>query len=312
MKYTITNDSVTVITDGKTSLVRSGAPNFAVLCKALRHGDASEVRAALSSQDYITAWHPRFTIEAGAVCFDRKPVAASFGKRVLAMVTGGEDPQPLLRFYERLSRNPSWRSTQQLFDFLAHENLPIEPSGHFLAYKAVRRDYTDIYSGSVSNAVGQRPTMPRNQISDDADLACHVGFHVGALKYAQDFIRSGQAGIEGAPPYVSGSGRIVVCRVDPEHVVCVPKDASYAKVRVCEYLVIGNFGQALPSTTMSEETSEEERQALYQGVTDAVVAQLVAMSRDELVKYLRRHMHVVGPLPDTRYELLSLAMDVSR
>jgi len=312
VKYTITNDSVTVITDGKTSLVRSGASNFAVLCKALRRGDASEVRAALSSQDYITAWHPRFTIEAGAVCFDRKPVAASFGKRVLAMVTGGEDPQPLLRFYERLSRNPSWRSTQQLFDFLAHENLPIEPSGHFLAYKAVRRDYTDIYSGSVSNAIGQRPTMPRNQISDDANLACHVGFHVGALKYAENFIRSGQAGIEGAPPYVSGSGRIVVCRVDPEHVVCVPKDASYAKVRVCEYLVIGNFGQALPSTTMPEETSEEERQALYQGVTDAAVAQLVAMSRDELAKYLRRHMHVVGPLPESRMELLSLAMDVAR
>lgn len=58
--------------------------------------------------------------------------------------------------------------------------------------------------------------------------------------------------------------------------------------------------------------SEEERQALYQGVTDATVAQLVAMSRDELAKYLRRHMHVVGPLPESRMELLSLAMDVAR
>ena len=71
----------------------------------------------------------------------------------------------------------------------------------------------------------------------------------------------------------------------------------------CGYLVVGNFGQALPSTTMPEETSEEERQALYQGVTDAAVAQLVAMSRDELAKYLRRHMHVVGPLPESRMEL---------
>ena len=305
MKYTITNDSATVITEGKTVLVHRGAPNFVVLCQALRQGSPQKVRAALSSQDYVTDWHPRFAIKDGAVCFDDKPVPVSFGKRVLAMVTGGEDPQPLLRFYERLSRNPSWRSTQQLFDFLAHENLPIEASGHFLAYKAVRQDYTDVYSGSVSNAIGQRPSMPRNQISDDADLACHVGFHVGALKYARDFINSGQAGIAGAPPYTSGSGRIVVCRVDPEHVVCVPKDASYAKVRVCEYLVVGHFGQALPSTTTAEEAVDQE-------ATDTAVKQLSAMTKDELIRHLRRKLHVIGPLPETRMELLSIAMDVAR
>ena len=108
-----------------------------------------------------------------------------------------------------------------------------------------------------------------------------------------------------APPYTSGSGRIVVCRVDPEHVVCVPKDASYAKVRVCEYLVVGHFGQALPSTTMAEETVEQE-------ATDAAVKQLSAMTKDELIRHLRRKLHVIGPLPETRMELLSIAMDVAR
>jgi hypothetical protein len=74
---------------------------------------------------------------------------------------------------------------------------------------------------------------------------------------------------EGAPPYVSGSGRIVVCRVDPEHVVCVPKDASYAKVRVCEYLVIGNFGQALPSTTIAD----MQKKARFVRITHASAAE---------------------------------------
>ena len=40
---------------------------------------AMVARCAPRPQDYITARHP-FTIEAGAVCFDRKFVAASFWK----------------------------------------------------------------------------------------------------------------------------------------------------------------------------------------------------------------------------------------
>jgi len=310
VKYTITNDSIIAVHDGKTYLVRSGAPNFAVLGKALRRGDEAAAVAALTTQGSVAAWHPRFTVEGGAVCFDRKPVTDGFGRRVLAMVAGGEDPQPLLRFYARLSRNPSWRSTQQLFDFLSHEHLPIEADGHFLAYKAVRRNFTDVYSGKVNNAVGQRPSMPRNQISDDADLACHVGFHVGALSYAQNFVKNGQP--SGDAPMYSGDGRIIVCRVDPEHVVCVPKDCSYAKVRVCEYFVAGLFGQALSSTTMPAETSDEERSEMYQGATDASIAQLMGMTKDELVKYLRKYHRVVGALPESRMELMSLAMDVSR
>lgn len=299
MKYTITNDSIIAVHDGKTYLVRSGAPNFAVLGKALRRGDEAAAVTALTAQGSVAAWHPRFIIEGGAVCFDRMPVAESFGRRVLAMVAGGEDPQPLLRFYERLSRNPSWRSTQQLFDFLSHEHLPIEADGHFLAYKGVRADYMDKYSGKFRNKPGDAHEMPRSEISDDPDIACHFGFHVGALSYARE--------------YANGSGeRIVVCRVDPEHVVCVPRDSNARKVRVCRYAVAGLFGQALSSTTMPAETSADERDELYQGAMAATVAQLMGMSRDELCKYLRKYHRVVGALPESRMELMSLAMDVSR
>ena len=45
---------------------------------------------------------------------------------------------------------------------------------------------------------------------------------------------------------------------------------------------------------------------------DAAVKQLSAMTKDELTRHLRRKLRVVGPLPETRMELLSLAMDVAR
>ena len=221
------------------------------------------------------------------------------------MVTGGEDPQPLLRFYERLSRNPSWRSTQQLFDFLAHENLPIEPSGHFLAYKAVRRDYTDIYSGSVSNAIGQRPTMPRNQISDDADLACHVGFHVGALKYAQDFISSGQAGIEGARRTCLEAGASWSAASIPSTSYASRKTQPMPRCGFVSTLSSAISAKLCPLPPCPRRRASLRRRARRNG-RRYIKASPMPPSRsswrcpDELAKYLRRHMHVVGPLPASR------------
>lgn len=153
------------------------------------------------------------------------------------MATAGEDPTILFRFYERLRKNPSWRSVQQLFSFLDHEHIPLTRDGCFLAYKSVRSDYKDKHSGQWDNTPGVVNKMPRNEISDDPQQACHVGFHVGALKYASGF----------------GGSRMVICKVDPEHVVCVPYDASQEKMRVCEYKVVGEYsGQPMDSTVFDD------------------------------------------------------------
>jgi hypothetical protein len=107
----------------------------------------------------------------------------------------------------------------------------------------VRDDYKDVHSGKFNNKPGEVNEMPRNQISDDPKEACHEGFHVGALSYAQTF---------------HSGGRIVVCKVDPENVVCVPYDESQRKMRVCKYKILGNHnGSHLPDTTFLEETEFE-------------------------------------------------------
>lgn len=144
-----------------------------------------------------------------------------------------------------LHKNPSFRSRTQLFDFMKHIGIPIEPNGTFLAYKGVRNDYKDAHSGTVDNSPGTHHTMPRNLISDDPNQTCHFGFHVGALGYASTF-----------------SQRTVVVRVDPEHVVCVPNDYNGQKMRVCDYTVVGNYldiQTPMPSTThqIDVETKED-------------------------------------------------------
>ena len=89
--------------------------------------------------------------------------------------------------------------------------------------------------------------MPRNKISDDPRVACHEGLHCGNLAYVRDF-----GGTDGGK-------RIVIVRVDPADVVCVPYDSSMHKVRVCKYTVVGNYsGQPLPSTTFKDDPVDHE------------------------------------------------------
>jgi hypothetical protein len=217
------------------------------------------------------------------------------------MATNGEDPTALFRFHERLSRNPSFRSVQQLFKFLNHANIPFTKDGCFLAYKSVRSDYKDVHSGSWDNRPGAVNEMPRNQISDDPNHACHEGFHVGALSYARSF---------------SGS-KMVVCKVDPEHVVCVPYDASQEKMRVCKYKVIGEWsGQPLDSLLHDDEAVVEPQptarstpprkvkkevkvkktavSGAYKKYDKMTSAELLTCSIDELRQYAGKGLEIVG------------------
>lgn len=237
--YTITSENLTVVVNGCPVLVAKRAANFAMLRTALLTEDWEAAANLMKPADAVARWlrAPFATDLDGRVLCHGAPVPEALVSRIHAMAAANEAPEPLLAFWERLRKNPSYRSTTQLFDFLTHIGIPITTDGCFLAYKSVRSDFQDHHSSSVDNSPGTINEMPRNEISDDADEACHVGFHVGALEYARTF--------------VSG-GTIVICKVDPEHVVCVPKDSSFQKMRVCRYEVIGVRGGDLPSTTISD------------------------------------------------------------
>jgi len=167
--------------------------------------------------------------------YEGEAIPSDINARVLSMAAAGKDPAPLFLFWERLKKNPSMRSVEQLYSFLKHGGIPITKDGCFLAYKGVRSDYTDGHTGKVDNRPGVVNKMARNKVSDDPRTPCHYGFHVGAYGYAGTF-----------------SQRTVICKVDPEHVVCVPYDHNGEKMRVCEYKVIGNYGEMLPDDIIDE------------------------------------------------------------
>lgn len=298
--FSMTEDTIMVIQGGVSHLVRKGQSNFAALRQALQGGRWGDVSKHLRPDSSVEAWaQGRFAFVGGDITFDGHSLPASLTSRIKEMASKGESPQPFFAFWERLQRNPSYRSVQTLWGFLEYEGIPITEDGCFLAYKSVREDYRDHHTGNFDNSPGTVNRMPRNQISDDPNKPCHEGFHVGSFQYA--------SGFKSAP-------RIVICKIDPENVVSVPYDASAGKIRVCEYAVIGNHNGGKLSSTVHEEddglideveTDEPGDEAQpepapvkvprkYQKYLKMDEDQLLKLSIEKLREYAYRGLKIVG------------------
>ena len=151
-------------------------------------------------------------------------------------VNEGLPTKSLMNFLEKLMQNPSHRSVEQLWSFVERNGLSIDDDGNILFYKVVRNNYKDKHTGTYDNTPGGEPiSCPRNEVSDDPDVACAAGFHVGGWDY------SGPTGIF----KTRSDDRVVICKVDPADVVSVPKDANAGKCRICKYTVVGDFVERL-------------------------------------------------------------------
>lgn len=241
--YVVTGSSLVVTAPGVCVTVTDTQSNYRAIKDAIDSEDWASVERHLSPKDSIEAWSKgKFKWEGNDVLFlveagKYEKVPEQVKGRMLAMKAEGRDPEALMKFWEKLQKNPSWRSVEQLFQFLTHQGIPILDNGNLLAYKGVKANYTDKHTGTVDNKPGVVREMPRNKVSDDSNVACHYGYHVGALAYAQSF-----------------GAVVIVCEVDPRDVVCIPKDCSQQKMRVCKYRVVGNHGgDLLPSTSYTLE-----------------------------------------------------------
>lgn len=236
--FNISNDSIMVVYLGNRYLAQRGQPNFNNLRRALADERWADVPAHLTAGSSLTKWAKgKFRVEGSTLLYGSSPVPSDLSGRISEMASNGDDPTPLLNFYEKLLQNPSKRSVDQLWNFLNNLGIPLTTDGCFLAYKGVRQDYMDCHSGTIQNRPGAVIRMERNQISDDPEHACHQGLHVGAREYASSF-----------------GPTVVIVKVNPRDVVCVPNDHSFQKMRVCEYEVVGlDNGDYMPGTTMPDE-----------------------------------------------------------
>jgi hypothetical protein len=164
------------------------------------------------------------------VYYNNRPLQNSLTDKMLGMLRDGHDIKPMVLFLENLLQNPSKRAVDELYNFLEHKGLGITEDGCFLAYKAVRENYLDKYSGTISNKPGTVVEVQRNTVDDDASRHCSHGLHVGCLAY------SGPTGW-----YHTAGDKVLIVKVNPKDAVSVPTDHNFTKLRTCKYEVVGEF-----------------------------------------------------------------------
>ena len=245
-----TDESITAVIDGLPKTMSCNHPSFTEAITCLATGDIDTLDTLFDVSESITR---KFNadnvggveITDGVIYYNGEPVHNYVVDRIFDFMDEGLPFQPLARFLQKLMANPSRRAVEELYKFLEHKHLPITEDGDFLAYKSVREDYMDHYSGKFSNAVGEVLEMPRNAVCDDADVGCSYGFHAGSYEYASTF--------------GGGGSRLVIVKINPADVVSVPKDCDCQKLRTARYEVVKDFEQVYKKPLNTEFTPDWHR-----------------------------------------------------
>jgi len=235
---------ITVMMDGTTHTINSDHANYNDIREALKTKDHDTVEKLINvAQSVINYVSGRVRIVNEQVFYGDLEVKGSIVQRIIAMMREGFDAQPMIKFLENLMSNPSKRAVDELYGFLEATALPITEDGCFLAYKKVRDDYRDFYTGKMDNSVGTILEMPRNQVDKDKDTTCSYGLHFCSLSYL--------------PHYHGGHGRVMIGKINPADVVAIPSDYNNAKGRAARYEIIGEH---------TSEHNEAFTSPVYRGV----------------------------------------------
>ena len=241
-----TDGFLTVVVDGKQHTILASNPLFASAVSAFQIKDLDALMLALDpSRKFLNLYakYEQIEVKDGSVFVDGDVIQSVVADRIINFLADGVDCLPIFKFITRLQLNPSKRAVDELYTFLEHKHLPLTETGTFLAYKAVRNDFTDKHTGKFFNGVGEVLSMPRNKVDDDKNVGCSYGFHAGTLRYASEF--------------ACGSDKMVLVEIDPADVVSIPTDCQFQKLRTARYKVVAEYERPLDEHVYESRFSTE-------------------------------------------------------
>ena len=236
--WTKNSVGLTLIVNGEVAVVDTTNPNFDLIEAELRAkkydrvlGLANVKRTVVQA---ITEANARIRFQDGELFWDGpkgpEKIAGPLVDRIVTSVRNGntaESIQPLVLLLQNISRNKKKDLREELYQFLMAGKMPITKDGCFLAYKKVRSDFKDIYTGKLDNSPGTLVAMDPSKVNPDRHQTCSVGLHFCARSYLGSYGNG------------SGGARVVVVKVNPRFVFAIPTDYGYAKGRASEYFVVG-------------------------------------------------------------------------
>lgn len=240
----IKKESVTIVIDNKPVTILSECKGqYDGIIEAIRNKDWDLVKTLSSKAEQIKTFAKgKLEVRGRQIYYDGEEVHGHITERILNFIDEGLDSEPLMNFLEKLMNNPSKNSIDQLYGFLEHGNMPIDPDGDFYAYKAVRQDWTDKHTGKHDNSIGQVLEMPRRSVDDNPQNDCSNGFHAGSIEYVKGFTNRGD--------------KVILVKINPGDIVAVPSyDTS--KMRCCRYEVVAEYTGTLTTAIYDYDDVED-------------------------------------------------------
>jgi len=236
--HLITDNPITILADDTLSVTRDH-PSFSAILDALREERWDDAVDLMTPRRRVSSFvEGAMEIVGNTILRGGTPVDNAIVPHILDLHQQGLPVGPLLAFLDKVLANPSMRSRNQLWRFVATNKITITPEGDLLFYKKVKDDYFDVHTGKSNRyTVGSTHSMHRSLVDDDPESTCSHGLHVCSYEYLREF----------------GGQRTLVCRVNPADVVSVPIDYHNTKVRVCQLTVVKEVSNPTSTTTTSYE-----------------------------------------------------------
>ena len=253
--FIIQGSNVTVVIDGKPHTVSKTHISYQKVVDAIKAGEWDTVKSIIDPVKVVLNYGAgNISIQGDKLFWKGEPFAGVLATRMISMLEEGFSIEPMAVFMHRLLKNPSKRSVDELYGFLEKNSLPITPDGHFLAYKKVKNDYKDCYTGTMNNSVGSVVEMERNRVDDDQNRTCSTGLHFCSRDYLNHF----------------GGERVVIVKINPRDVVSIPNDYNDSKGRACRYEVVDEIDK------------EKADEAFAQSVQATATPTASVLSEDDL------------------------------
>lgn len=247
LPYMIQGSNIVVVVGSKSHTINKTHISYTKVLAAIKANDWDTVNDVIDPKKVVIDFGAgNVSIEGTKLFWKDKELNSSLATRMINMLQDGFPIEPMVAFMENLMLNPSRRAVTELYGFLEKNNLPITPDGHFLAFKKIKLDYTDVYTGKMDNSVGKVVEMERNEVNDDKEQTCSAGLHFCSRDYLGHF----------------GGERIVIVKINPADVVSIPTDYNDSKGRACRYEVIDEIDKDKADEAFAKSVQvEAERKA---------------------------------------------------
>lgn len=258
----LNTSGATIVIGTDIHTIASDHPNLDAICEAYALGDAEQLETLISVRKTLQNFGQGIIrIEGDKMFYGEREVGTGLARRIIKLMNEGKEnfAKPLIAFMENVLLNPSKRAVDELYEWLEKSNLPITDSGEFIAWKIVRKDFKDEYSGKFDNSPGKVVEVARNEVDENSDRTCSYGLHICSNEYLPHYGN-----------VASGQSTIVMVKVNPRDVVAFPSDYNTAKGRVARYEVLQEVTKAQTDTMFAKNKSGLHRE-LPKGVTARAV-----------------------------------------